>query len=510
MMKAIGARTGQLTTMYLMTVAAFGALSLVIALPLGSFGARKLVGFVAGLLNFDILTTAPPPDVLAMELAVGLIIPMLAALVPILSGSRMTVHQAINSTGIGEPTEPRRRFLRASLALESWPAVPRPILLSVRNTFRRKGRLALTLGTLILASAIFISVLSVRDSLNNTLATSLRYWNYDLEVILKSGHGEDKVMSQLLSVPGVTHAEAWSTDSARRVRDDRSESRPISVIAPPADTRLLQPVLVAGRWLTLDDVNAIVVNADVVADEPDIGLGDEITLKFGQRQFRFIVVGIAQSTLTGQVRNPRTLYVNQAGYRSVLTRGRDVRNAVVVTERHDGASQASVSRAIEEHFRSVNMPVDTTETLTERRAQIEFQFNILIVFLLIMAVLLAAVGGLGLTGTMSINVLERTREIGVMRAIGASDRAIREIVMVEGAVIGLLSWAIGALLALPVSKVLADAVGTSFLRRTLDFEYSLLGVAVWLAVVMIVATVASAFPAWRASRLTVREVLAYE
>jgi putative ABC transport system permease protein len=156
------------------------------------------------------------------------------------------------------------------------------------------------------------------------------------------------------------------------------------------------------------------------------------------------------------------------------------------------------------------MPVDTTETLTERRAQIEFQFNILIVFLLIMAVLLAAVGGLGLTGTMSINVLERTREIGVMRAIGASDRAIREIVMVEGAVIGLLSWAIGALLALPVSKVLADAVGTSFLRRTLDFEYSLLGVAVWLAVVMIVATVASAFPAWRASRLTVREVLAYE
>lgn len=515
-MKAIGARTRQLTTMYLMTVAAFGVLSLLIAVPLGALGAQWLVGFVAGLLNFDILTTIPPPDVLALEVAVGLVIPLLAALAPIVSGARMTVREAINSTGISDdtPGHHNRRIDRLKAALASSIAiervVPRPVLMSIRNTFRRKGRLILTLGTLILASAIFISVFTVRDSLDNTLEVSLRYWNYDIEVNLKSGHGEDKVISQMLTVPGVTHAEAWSTDGTRRVREDRSESRGISVIAPPAETALLKPVLVAGRWLSPEDVNAVVVNADVVADEPDIGVGSEIMLKFGQRSYPFTVVGIAQSTLTGQVRNPRALYINQAGYRSVLTRGRDVRNIVVVTERHDGASQSETARAIEEHFRAVNMPVDTTETLTERREQIEFQFNILIVFLIIMAALLAAVGGLGLTGTMSINILERTREIGVMRAIGASDRAIRGIVIAEGMVIGLLSWAIGAALALPISRLLADAVGQSFLRRTLDFEYSLLGVGLWLVVVLVVATVASLFPAWRASRLTVREVLAYE
>jgi putative ABC transport system permease protein len=388
--------------------------------------------------------------------------------------------------------------------------LPRPLMLSIRNTFRRKGRLALTLGTLLLASAIFISVFTVRDSLNNTLSDSLKFWNYDIEVNLKSQHSEDRVINEMLQVPGVVKAEAWSTDGARRVREDKSESRGISVIAPPADTDLLQPVMLQGRWLQSDDVNAIVVNSEVLADEPDIKIGDTLTLKFGTRKFPFTVVGVAQSTLTGQVRNPRTIYINREGYRRVLTTGRQVRNVVVVTEQHDGAFQSDVSRAIEEHFRSANMPVDTTETLTERQEQITFQFNLLITFLIIMAALLAVVGGLGLTGTMSINVLERTREIGVMRAIGASDGAVRGIVIIEGMFIGALSWLAGVLLALPISKLLSDAVGMAFLRRTLNFEFSLMGVALWLFIVVTVAGLASFFPAWRASRLTVREVLAYE
>ena len=130
--------------------------------------------------------------------------------------------------------------------------------------------------------------------------------------------------------------------------------------------------------------------------------------------------------------------------------------------------------------------------------------------LLVMAVLLAVVGGLGLMGTMSINVLERTREIGVMRAIGASNGAILRIVMVEGVMIGAVSWLLAFVLALPFSVLLSNLVGQAFVRSALNFSFSLTGALLWLGVVTALAALASCLPAWNASRVTVRDVLAYE
>ncbi len=127
-----------------------------------------------------------------------------------------------------------------------------------------------------------------------------------------------------------------------------------------------------------------------------------------------------------------------------------------------------------------------------------------------MAVLIAMVGGLGLMGTMSMNVLERTREIGVMRAIGASDRAILQLVIVEGMLIGVISWAVGALLALPISTLLANVVGATMFQTPLDFVFSWDGFLVWLTGVVVLSALASFLPARSAARLTIREVLAYE
>ncbi|MGB0386102.1 MAG: ABC transporter permease [Ardenticatenaceae bacterium] len=127
-----------------------------------------------------------------------------------------------------------------------------------------------------------------------------------------------------------------------------------------------------------------------------------------------------------------------------------------------------------------------------------------------MAVVMTIVGGLGLMGTMSINVLERTSEIGVLRAIGASNRAVQQIVIVEGLIIGLLSWLLGSLLALPISKVLAERVGIAFLNAPLRHSFSTTAVWLWLIIVLILAAVATYLPARNASQLKIRDALAYE
>jgi putative ABC transport system permease protein len=127
-----------------------------------------------------------------------------------------------------------------------------------------------------------------------------------------------------------------------------------------------------------------------------------------------------------------------------------------------------------------------------------------------MAVLIAVVGSIGLAGTMSLNVLERTREIGIIRAIGASDRSVMELVMVEGLLIGLMSWVFGLLLALPVSSLMANAIILALFGATADFTFTPIGVILWGIVVVILSVIASVGPARNATRLTIREVLAYE
>jgi putative ABC transport system permease protein len=136
--------------------------------------------------------------------------------------------------------------------------------------------------------------------------------------------------------------------------------------------------------------------------------------------------------------------------------------------------------------------------------------NILVVFLLSMAILTAVVGSIGLTGTMGMNVLERTREIGVMRAIGAVDFAIMKSVVFEGAFIGLISWAAAVLVSFPISFLLLKIITEAMIKSPIPLAFTLDGIVIWLGVVLGLSMFASLLPARNAARLTIREVLAYE
>ena len=268
---------------------------------------------------------------------------------------------------------------------------------------------------------------SVRDSLLFTLDNMFQYIDYDAFLIFRNAHRIDQIEAEALSVPGVTAAEGWRFDNGRRMRPDDTESDPLQVRGVPAASALIRPRVVEGRWLLPEDENAIVVNTMFLKDEPDVKLGSQLKLKLNGRETDWQVVGIVAGT-------PPTplLHANYPYLARVMGEVERAGVAIIVTHPRDPASQAAVARALEEHFKSVGMEVSYRQTSTEERTQIVARFNVLIVFLMIMAVLLAVVGAIGLTGTMSLNVLERTREIGVMRAIGASDGSVFQIVVIEG------------------------------------------------------------------------------
>ena len=501
MMKAVGARDRQVAGVYLGIVLAYAVVALMVALPMGALGAWQLTQFTAGLVNFEATEFFLPPQVLALEIAIGLLVPLAAGAWPVYRGVRVTVREAIASSGISDSFG-RSRFDRL---LQQIKGPSRPTLLSIRNTFRRKSRLILTLLALTLGGAVFMSVFTLRASLGGTVDETLAYFNYDVQVQLTEPTRTNVLVRTAEQVPGVVAAEPWTFASAQRVRPDDSTSGNQIVFGLPDGATTVRPVVEEGRFLVPGDGNALVVTRNFLDDETDVKVGDRITLRSKSREAEFTLVGIVQS--------PTQRPFLYAPSTALDTLTRDAGKAgllMLVTERHDAAGQLDTGAAVRDTLDRAGMEVAQTQTRSEIRASVDALFTTMLLFVSVMALLLGVVGGLGLAGTMTMNVVERSREIGVMRAIGARDSAVLAVFMVEGLLIGFLAWLIGVIVSLPISKILSDALGESFVQRPLAFTPSLDGILAWLVVVAVLALVASFLPAWRATRLAVREVLAYE
>jgi putative ABC transport system permease protein len=502
-MKAIGGRTHQIVRMYLAMVAAFGLLAFAIAAPLGAWAARWVINFMAYLINFELGEFSIPLQVLLLEAGMALLVPLLAGLYPIFSGTRFTVREAIASYGLSAEGAGGGAFGRL---VERLRGLPRPLMLSLRNTFRRKGRLILTLTTLTLAGAIVIAVVSVRASMLLTLDEIFEYIDYDIEVQLGRAYRTERLEQEALRVPGVVAVESWGSAGAYRLRPDGSEGDDIHLIAPPTETAMLNPTMVAGRWLLPEDENAIVVSAYLLSEEADLDVGSEIVLDIEDQETTWQIVGvarIAQPTPIAYVDfDDLSRMVHNVGRANMID---------VATERHDADFQLQVGESLQAHLEGAGLDVTSFYTRSQSRAAIDVLFGIIIMFLGSMALILTIVGGIGLMGTMSLSVLERIREIGVMRAIGASNGAVMRVIMAEGVVIGLMSWLMGTLLAVPVGKVLSDAVGVRTpLNTPLSYTIPPMAILLWLGLVVLVSLLASYVPAQGAARLSVREVLAYE
>ena len=169
-----------------------------------------------------------------------------------------------------------------------------------------------------------------------------------------------------------------------------------------------------------------------------------------------------------------------------------------------------MSATIDSFLRNLGYHVSETQAGLATMQTASESLAILINFLLIMALLTAVVGSIGLTGTMGMNVMERTREIGVMRAIGATDGQIMKTVMVEGIIIGMISWFLAAIVSFPITFLLNRIISLAIFNSPSQFLLNPLGFIIWLGLVLVLAAVASVLPARSAARLTIREVLAYE
>ena len=507
-MKSIGATPRQVAGLYFRMVLMFGFSAIALAIPLGALGSSVFARFLAGQLNFDIGGSLLVPSALAIEMMIGLLVPVLAAMLPIRSAVQITVREAISDQGL-ELSEGGRMHVDEMLQnrLARLP-ISRPMRLSIRNTFRRKGRLVRTLIPLILGGAIFMTVLTVRASLFHTLEELLASQGFDVQIRLTQPQRIPRLEYEASQTPGVTVVEGWFQAEGVPVHADGSEGDSVVVSALPADTEVFVPNMVAGRWLEPDDTHAIVLPAALLYDEPELGLGKELTLKINDVVTDWQIVGLYEVFQPPIA--PKIVYVNRPQYWRLMGNTGRANNVRMLTDKHDSVTHAQVAQEMEDRLAVANFEISSTRTATEDRDILTERFNIITIILMLMAFLLATVGAMGLMGTMSINVLERTREIGVMRAIGASTNSVLRIFVAEGVAIGAISWVGALILSQPMSRLMSRTVGMTFAKLPLTYTFDFLAPVWWLIIVVAVSALASLIPARNAANLTVRDTLAYE
>lgn len=504
-MKAIGARSWQVIGLYFGMVTLLGLLGCLAAIPFSVLGARRLTAFVAELINFDPPKVEFTLPVLLLQLGVGLLVPLIAAAPTIFSGTRVSPARVLSEYGLNQVWGGLGLLDRI---LRHFPNLTRDLLLAFRNPFRKRGRLFLSLVTLTFAGAVFMAILNLQSSLNTALNEMFEFWRYDAWLVIDGHLSTKRLVNEAKAVPGVRQAEAWGFTIGRYVRPDGSESDDLYLLAPPAGTSLLDPPIIAGRSLRPDDANAVLVSPGLLANEPSLHLGSLMKIKIEGREQTYTIVGVMN--MMGNSTIGFFTMIDYSAYTRHVREPNRANTIILTLTPSSTGEQRAIASAVEKRYDRAGIEVLSNFLINEEREEINAAFAIIIALLMVMTLILATVGGLGLMGTMSLNVIERTREIGVMRAYGASSSAVFRIIIVEGLMIGLMSWILASGLSLPLSVLLARNIGVAFMDYPMPATTSPVGILVWAALVVVISILASLLPALRAVRLTVTEVLAYE
>lgn len=491
--KAIGGTRAQVIAIYLIAALLYGIAGTILGTLLGALGSWRLLAYIGSLLNLDIGFTIAPEGIV-LGVIVGIVVTLIGALIPTLTGTAIRVKDALEAYGITSTYGQGRvdRLVQKIVALPPLGAM------SLRNLARRQARSLVTMLIIAIAVATSLAAQSVSASVDTAIDDLFRTFRADAWVWFDEWVGTN-FAANFRTVEGVRDVEVWSFGDAW-VGTARAR-----LWGVPANTRLYAPRLVDGRWYRADENDAVVISTDL-ALERRARVGDVIEIEIGETRREFRVVGIVidnsiflGSVVAGKVFVEETMVErmqNRLGWATFFALRFDAHDPVTVETRLG---------ELQMKFKRYSMGAGSA--YRETRAAKE-QTRILTLALYAMTLIVGAIGALGVLNTLTLNVLERRREIGVLRAIGATDAHLTQVFLTEGLALGFCGWALGILLGYPLGQFLLGLIKSVLFQIDYIFTPQMLIASLLFALAL--ATLASLVPALGAARVRVGQVLRYE
>jgi putative ABC transport system permease protein len=373
----------------------------------------------------------------------------------------------------------------------------------------------MAIGLLAFGGGMFMTALNISKAWDVNLSKLFVYRLDDLELQLTKPIAANNLIKKIKSIKGVKDVESWQYSSTSFLKDvpyDIVHTYPdkghgsFVMLAPPVNSTMIKFPLKEGRWVDENAQNEVVLNQIAQVQAPYLKLNDSVALSVFGKASRWKIVGFVQD-----IGSPAgAAYVSPTSF-SMISNTNDLTNMLRISMNSRSWEQIHPkSLEIEDELQKENIAVNINIPMALRGNAVAEHMAVLVSALLAMAILMGLVGVFGLMSTMSMNIYERTRELGVMKAIGAVPKTINKLVVAEGLIIGIMSLFFAFLLSLVLSYFIGNLIGNMSFKTSLPLVVSLKAVIIWIVVILIGSVIATLYPAKRANKITTREALTYE
>lgn len=493
-MKAIGATRRQIGWIYRRTALLLGALGAVLGAGLGMVLANLVVSFFGS--RFYGISAGFHVDatLLAISLAVGLLGPALAAMPAIRRASHLAVVDAMNATGsaVGGQGALDRGLRHVGF-------LPRSAQIGLRGAARRKRRTLATAVQVGLAVGILLGALSLGKAVANMATDFFDIVHYDVWAqTYASKPFNAAAQGTISSIPGVREAQPLLTNNARMAGTEAQ-------LYGLSGRSMYTPDLVAGHWYSDAQARAgarVAVVGQVLADKAHVGVGESIRLKTAAGPVSLRVVGINSTAAGGQM-----VILPLGTLQSALRIPGQINNYWISTTTRDHGAIDRITTRVEDALAASGNQSTTQERYVQKRDAIAANGG-LTTSVTLLGLLIVAISLVGLVNAITMGVIERTREIGMLRCVGARARDVRRIFTAEGLTVALLGWVIGVALGWAMGQGLVSLTA-SLVKIDLSFVFPAANVAITLVGTVLLTLLVLLGPVRRAVRLKPGEALRY-
>ncbi len=490
--KTFGAQPRHIRFNYFLAVFILGTLGIALGILPSFWMVNTYVDFIASMLNIDILSFTIPHWVFLVQILLGLFLPLILTALPIHKASHISIRTTLLSYSTSQQSTNSIENLITRSVLSLFPARVR---MAIRNIFRWKLRFFISALIFAVGGALFISSYNISNTIKTAETSERQEKNWEEILHLSDFINQSTLTDILAPTLEISKIEMAFTARGKVENFYATFTTGLNLYRLPKGSTLYSSKVLSGRPLSQLN-NAIVINQNIAKKLPETSIGDTIKLTLNKKTEMFVLSGIV-SYIGGP-----TAFINQ----SARTSQNNPINTIYIKEKLTKEENKKLIQVLEEngvYIASIKSADDATKILSDH-----LEIIFLLMALLTSVVIFISINGIILSVTS--NIIERKREIAILKTIGATAKDLFRLLSYEVLFISIFAWLLAVIISIPISRFVTSYLGKLLIETPLQLALSINTYFIALPFLLAIGIAAATIPIWKFSKSSIHEAMTYE